>query len=57
MTSSYKQHGDRTNDYSIRELDEYDLYDGYDDVVSDLTKEQLAFCNAFDITLRGKIRH
>nr|GEW66762.1 hypothetical protein [Tanacetum cinerariifolium] len=27
----------------LRELDEYDLYDGYNDVVLDLTDEQIAF--------------
>ncbi|GJT24170.1 zinc knuckle CX2CX4HX4C containing protein [Tanacetum coccineum] len=31
------------NDPSLRALDEYDLYDGYDDAVSDLTEENLHF--------------
>ncbi|GJT00925.1 hypothetical protein Tco_0822094 [Tanacetum coccineum] len=39
MDSSYKRHGGETNDPSLCELDEYDLYDGYDDVVLDLTEE------------------
>nr|GEV25511.1 putative alpha/beta hydrolase fold protein [Tanacetum cinerariifolium] len=56
MASSYKRHGGRTNNPSLHELDEYYLYDGYDDVVSDLTEEQTAFCNAFDINVQGQIR-
>ena len=39
MTSSYKRYGDGTNEPSLRELDEYDLYDGYEDMVLDLTEE------------------
>ncbi|GJW19323.1 hypothetical protein Tco_0026759 [Tanacetum coccineum] len=36
MSSSSKRHGGGTNDPSVRELDEYDLYDGYDDVGEEL---------------------
>ncbi|GJS76165.1 hypothetical protein Tco_0726046 [Tanacetum coccineum] len=41
MDSSYKRHRGETNDLSLCELDEYDFYDGYDDVVLDLTEERL----------------
>ncbi|GJW05503.1 hypothetical protein Tco_1564359 [Tanacetum coccineum] len=43
MASSYKQHGGGTNDPSLCELDEYDLYEGYDNVVSDFTGKQNCF--------------
>ncbi|GJW18982.1 hypothetical protein Tco_0026418 [Tanacetum coccineum] len=36
MSSSSKRHGGGTNDPSVRELDDYDLYDGYDDVGEEL---------------------
>ncbi|GJX18695.1 hypothetical protein Tco_0221372 [Tanacetum coccineum] len=39
MTFSYKRHGGCTNDPSLCELDEYDLYDGYHDVASNLTEK------------------
>nr|GEV58429.1 putative reverse transcriptase domain-containing protein [Tanacetum cinerariifolium] len=56
MVSSYKRHDGGINDPSLCELDEYDLYDGYDDVVLYLMEEQIAFCNAFDINLQSQIR-
>ncbi|GJW18985.1 hypothetical protein Tco_0026421 [Tanacetum coccineum] len=36
MSSLSKRHGGGINDPSVRELDEYDLYDGYDDVGEEL---------------------
>ncbi|GKB58339.1 hypothetical protein Tco_0914525 [Tanacetum coccineum] len=38
IASSYKRHGGSTNDPILHKLDEYDLYDSYDYVVSDLPK-------------------
>ncbi|GKB08350.1 hypothetical protein Tco_0836634 [Tanacetum coccineum] len=44
------------NDTSLLEDEYYDIYDRYENDAYDLSDEQLAFCDAFDICLRGRIR-
>ena len=51
-----KQAGGTANDTSLLEDEDYDVYDGYENEAFGLTKQQLTFCNALDITLRGQVK-
>ncbi|GJX77026.1 putative reverse transcriptase domain-containing protein [Tanacetum coccineum] len=53
MASSSNRAGGGVNDASLLEDEDYDTYDGYENDDFELTKEELAFCDVFDITLRG----
>ncbi|GJV38098.1 pollen-specific leucine-rich repeat extensin-like protein 1 [Tanacetum coccineum] len=47
--------GGVTNDASLREYEDYDGYDDFKYYVDDLNKEQLAFCDAWDIGEEEKV--
>ncbi|GJW75794.1 retrotransposon protein, putative, ty1-copia subclass [Tanacetum coccineum] len=51
---SNKLAGGCANDASLLEDEDYDIYDDYENNVYDLLEEQLAFCDAYDICLRGR---
>ncbi|GKD39127.1 retrovirus-related pol polyprotein from transposon TNT 1-94 [Tanacetum coccineum] len=48
--------GGGANDASLLEDEDYDIYDDYEIDVYDLSEEQLPFCDAYGIRLRGRVR-
>ncbi|GKD23314.1 hypothetical protein Tco_1225017 [Tanacetum coccineum] len=56
MASLSNRSGGGANDASLLEDEDYDIYDGLENDDYDISEEQLTFCDAFDITLRGRVR-
>ncbi|GJX81573.1 hypothetical protein Tco_0331054 [Tanacetum coccineum] len=56
MASLSNRAGGGANDASLLEDEDYGIYDGYKDDAYDLSEEQLVLCNAFNITLRSRVR-
>ncbi|GJZ25967.1 hypothetical protein Tco_0570220 [Tanacetum coccineum] len=55
MASLSNRSGGGANDASLLEDEDYDIYDGLENDDYDISEEQLTFCDAFDITLRGRV--
>ncbi|GJY86047.1 hypothetical protein Tco_0500073 [Tanacetum coccineum] len=56
MASLVNRAGGGANDASLLEDEDYDIYDDYEIDVYDLSEEQLPFCDAYGIRLRGRVR-